>query len=61
MRQGDIMQLAETILGKLFPPKLPRVESINMPAEDNLDCGVIRVYPKKYRDGIERVMTEGIN
>lgn len=55
------MQPIEQILSKLFPPKLPRVESINMPAEDNLDCGVIRVYPKKYRDGIERVMTEGIN
>ena len=55
------MQPIEQILSKLFPPKLPRVESINMPAEDSLDCGIVRVYPKKYRDGIERVMMEGVN
>lgn len=58
--------MLENILAFLFPPSFGG-PVVHQDFEDNIDPfsdlngmdGVVAVYPKKYRNGIERVQSEG--
>ena len=57
--------MLETLLSKLFPPRLPAVEemreriiNIETLRQDCLECGIVSKREKPYRDGIERHFAE---
>jgi len=52
------MRTVEAFLSFLFPPKLPTHAPVDISEEVEEQGMIVAVYPKRYRDGIDRVMQE---